>query len=102
MSEEEKIVLTPDEAISLLADGEIVHNFAQTSFALVGCDYDRAEAVEAIRTATSLEIGGPACKSLNHALAVHEKTGRYTFFATDPARVEAMEQAKTTTTETTP
>jgi len=91
---DDPIILTPEEAESLLVDGDTIHNFMQASIMLVGCDYDRAEAIAAIKAATSLEIGGDQCKSLNHALVCHEANGRYSFFETDPARVEAMEAAK--------
>lgn len=94
MSDDDKIILTVEEAISLLPHGRFVHNFANPGGMLVGCDYETPEAHRAIKAAKLLEIGGPTCKSMNHALVVHDEKGHYSFFSTDNERVDAMEKAK--------
>ncbi len=95
MSDDDKTILTPEEAESLLAEGDTVHNYANPGPGMmVGCDYERADAIAAIKAASLLEIGGPGCKAMRHALVVHDKNGRYTFFETDAAKVAAMEDAK--------
>lgn len=95
MSDDDKIILTAEEAISLLPDNdEELHSFMQAGPVLLGCDDSRASMIAQINAAPCLEIGGPACKAMNHALVVHGKENGHLFFATDPARVEAMEAAK--------
>ena len=92
---DDKILLTADEAISLLPDGEYVHNYINNMPGLfIGCDYDRADAERHIRDAIACEIAGPGCKGMKHALAVWSSKNCVSFFATDKDKVEAMERAK--------
>lgn len=92
---DEKILLTADEAISLLPDGEYVHNYINNVPGLfIGCDYDRADAEKHIRDAIACEISGPGCKGMKHALAVWSSKNNVSFFATDMDKVEAMEHSK--------
>ncbi len=95
MSDDEKFLLTADEAISLLADGDHVHNYANPSAGMfLGVDYERAHAEKHIREAIQREIAGPGCKRMKHALAVWSSQTRVTFFETDMDKVDAMERAK--------
>lgn len=89
-----KVILTAEEAISLLPEGEHIHNFVSGGMMLIGCDYDREDAIKAIREAEQREIGGDACKRMNHALVVWSSETRHSFFATDPEKVAGMEAAK--------
>ena len=90
-----RIILTPDEAISLLLEGDYIHNYANPRGGLfLGVDYDREDAIEAFRKAKQIEIGGPGCKSMGHPLAVWESDDRVTFFAADMAKVEAFEASR--------
>jgi hypothetical protein len=92
---DEKILLTADEAISLLATGEHIHNFINNVPDLfIDCDYDRVDAEKHIRDAIACEIAGPGCKSMKHALAVWSSNNNVSFFATDMDKVEAMEHSK--------
>lgn len=92
---DQKIILTPEEAESLLPEGENIHNYANPGPGMFVCyDYERADAIRAIRTALQLEIGGDACKRMKHALVAWSAETRCTFFQTDPAKVEAMEALK--------
>lgn len=92
MAEDDKLILTAEEAESLLNDeGEYVHNFIQSGMVFLGCDYDRADAIAAFKSAKSIEIGGPACKRMKHPLAVFDKDGRLSFFEADLSKVEAYE-----------
>lgn len=94
---DDKIIISADEAISLLADGATVHNYANPAPGIFfGVDYDRADAEKHVRNAIQCEIAGPRCKGMKHALAVWSEKNRVTFFETDMAKVEAMEKAKAT------
>ena len=89
---DEKILLTADEAISLLPEGEYVHNFVNNVPGMfIGCDYERAEAENHIRKALQCEIGGDACKGMKHGLVVWTSKNSLSFFATDMAKLAAME-----------
>jgi hypothetical protein len=92
---DEKVLLTADEAISLLCEGEHVHNYVNPGAGLfIGCDFDRDEAEKYIREAVQREIGGDNCKRMKHALVVWKTEKDLSFFETDMAKVEALEQAK--------
>lgn len=83
---DEKIFITPDEALALIPDGEYVHNFATGGFVMLGCDFSREGAREAFEAAKEIEIGGPQCQAMRHPIVVHEHGGRYTFFEADMDR----------------
>lgn len=90
---DDELLLTPAEAESLLEDGDTVHNFVANGM-MIGCDYSRAEAIKAFGVARRLEIGGPGCKAMGHAIAATEHNGRVSFFAADREKVEVFEAAK--------
>lgn len=96
MSDDDICLLTAEQAVSLLPEGEYVHNFANPAGGLMlGCDYERADAIKALSEAKRIEIGGEGCKRIKHPLAVWDKNDRLTFFAADMAKVEAFEKALT-------
>jgi hypothetical protein len=89
---DEKILLTADEAISLLPEGEHVHNYVNPAAGIfIGCDYDRADAEKHIRDAIQREIAGPGCQGMKHGLAVWSSEKRVSFFETDMPKLKAIE-----------
>lgn len=66
----EKIILTKDQAINLLDEGEYIHTFMQGGMSLIGCDHSRESILEDIQTADVLEIGGDTCVSMGHGLVI--------------------------------
>jgi hypothetical protein len=95
-----KIILTPDQAESLLPPGERVHGFVNPPWGFVGCDSSRKAVVRLIREARLLEIGGERAKRMKHALVVHPREGGCKLFATDMERVKAVERRLTSGTTT--
>lgn len=92
---DEKIILTPEEAESILADGEHIHSYANPAGGLMlGCDHGRLAVIAGFKTAHAIELGGDNCKRMNHALVVWTEPTRLLFFQTDPAKVEALEARK--------
>lgn len=67
---EDPIILSKEQALSMLGDEEHIHTFRNTGFALFGCDWKRESIIEAINE-NECEIGGPACQHMNHGLAIH-------------------------------
>lgn len=60
---DQKIILTPEQAESLLCDGPTVHNYVNPSPGMfLGCDFDRENAIAAFHKAKSIELGGENCK----------------------------------------
>lgn len=90
---DDKIILTPEDAESLLVEGaKHIHNFTSGPI-LIGCDYDRADAIKAFRAAASIELAGPGAMAMRHPIAVFEKGGRVTFFEADVDKAKAFEAA---------
>ena len=59
-----KLILTPDQAESLLPVGERVHGFVNPPWGFVECDSSRKDVVRLIREARLLEIGGERAKRM--------------------------------------
>jgi hypothetical protein len=96
MSDEknEVVLLTPQEAVSLLLPGGTVHVYVNpTSGVLVGADWDRSVAIETIESATEIQIGGDACRGAGHGLVViHSRIAH--FFECDRDKINALEAQK--------
>jgi len=69
----DKRLLTPDEAINLLNDGDEIHTFRNPAGALIGCDHKRENIIERIKAnPDKLEIGGEMCRNMKHGLIIHD------------------------------
>ena len=89
-TEPARITLTPEQAESVLPDGEMVHNFVCGGTILIGCDYLRPDAIRALHEASNIEIGGEQCRAMKHGLAVKGEHG-WSFFAADEDKLAALE-----------
>jgi hypothetical protein len=76
-SDERELLLSYDEAVALLPDGERVHTFLQVPSLgmLIGADWDRAEVLELLRGAPRREVTGPEARSLGHGLCAWREDG---------------------------
>jgi hypothetical protein len=73
---DEKVKISVDRAISIMADGDQVHTFRQAGFALLGCDWDRGELIDRFRRSPDdIELGGEACQGMNHGLVLMDNSG---------------------------
>lgn len=67
----ERVVLTTEQALSMLGDGEGIHTFRSLPPGiLVGSDWTRKNILDAIED-SECELGGPMCQAMNHGLIVH-------------------------------
>lgn len=89
----DKLIITADEAISLLPEGKYVHN-TTVGMLMIGCDYERADAIKALRSAVQIEIGGPGAKAYGHPIVMWDTPKHFTLFAADMDKVAAFEAAK--------
>jgi hypothetical protein len=91
MADNDKHIITAEQAIDCLPQGETIHNFLNPSPGLMlGCDYERASAIKALEEADSIEIGGPGCMAMKHPLVVW-KDGAHSFFEADMDKIDALE-----------
>lgn len=79
MNDDKPILLTPDEAIAMLPEGEWIHTFRNPGVnLLIGADWDRDDLLVAIRCSCSRQVGGPMCCGMNHGLVIwHDKRQLY-------------------------
>ena len=94
---QQKVILTADEAISALPDGEYVHSQMNPSGGMfLGCDYDHSDAVELLNNAEQIEIGGPMCRSMGHPLVVWKKDDNRgpIFLEANMDKLNSIEQEK--------
>lgn len=88
-------ILTVEEAISLLPDGESVHTFINGGFGLMGADWNREEIIDRIRGAERREITGPMARGMGHGLVLYPTNAKYQsdllFVETDKARLDEFD-----------
>lgn len=98
MADDDKVILTPEQAEAMLPEGKHVHNFANPGGMLIGCDYEREHAIAALRSARQIELGGEQCMAMKHPIVVWETERRCTFFQADMEKVAAFEAAQSAVT----
>jgi hypothetical protein len=84
-------LLSVDQALAMLPDGEYVHTFRNPGGMLLGAEWGRAEIEEAIRASDRRELAGELATRMKHGLviripgessllfvATHDRTGEPT------------------------
>ena len=90
-----KIFLTPEEAISILPDGEQIHTFRDGGAIICGADWDREDLEEEIRRAERREIAGENARTMKHGLAIYSGTFvNLLFIETNMDKLAALEKSK--------
>lgn len=85
-------IITADEAISLLPDFKYVHNTTGGAI-MIGIDYTRPNAEQALRDAVQIELGGPVCRAYRHPIVAWDTPKHCTFFEADMEKLKAFEAA---------
>ena len=85
-----RYTITPDEAMSILPDGDIIHT-ATVNGMWIGADWTREAVDDHLRKAGGAQLAGATATSMGHGLCLH--AGRRLFAATDSARLSALEAA---------
>lgn len=63
------VLLSYDEAVALLPEGERIHTILDSGIALLGADWDREQVLGLLRTTDRREVTGPAAQAMGHGLA---------------------------------
>ncbi len=77
---DERKVLTTEEAIAMLPDGETVHTFRQAAGMLLGADWKREYVIQAIKD-NKVELSGEVATNMGHGMVINGKEG-HIFVAT--------------------
>lgn len=75
--ENEKILLTPEQAKEVLAlNRGKVHTFLNGSGMLIGADHSKESIYESIDNAEILEVTGPSAQAMGHGLGILPKEAK--------------------------
>lgn len=79
-------LLSYDEAVALLPDGDTIHTFLDGGVSLIGADWDRSAILALLRDAhPEIEVTGPAAQSMGHGMAAYRADGTPVFIETRKA-----------------
>ena len=78
-------LLSYDEAVALLPDGDSVHTFLDGGFVLIGADWDRTDILTLLETTSRREVTGDAAQGMGHGLAAYRADGTPVFIETRKA-----------------
>lgn len=71
---DERVVLTQEQAEAMLDDRERIHTFRGGSGIMIGADWDRADIIAAIKK-YGAELSGPIATRMGHGMLLTDKTG---------------------------
>jgi hypothetical protein len=95
MTEDEIIVLTAEEATSLISNDELIHTFRSSPGLLMGSDWRRSELIKTFKKCR-IEIGGDQCKAMGHGLVVWTSENNPLFVEADKDKIFELEKFKLT------
>lgn len=90
--EDERAPLTADAAIGALATTDRIHTFVNPAGMLVGADWDRSDAEDYIRGASTIEIAGDMARGMGHGIAAWQDD-RLVYFAHNEDALASLEPA---------
>ena len=90
-----KKILTPEEAISILPEGDYIHTFIENGIAMIGADWSREEVIDKLNRSDTIEITGENARNLGHGLAAYNDNIKYQsdvlFIETDKEKLDALD-----------
>ena len=75
-------LLTVEQAVALLPDGDDIHTMVQSGGMTIGADWSRESVLELLATTSRIEVGGPNCQAMGHGLIAWRPNGRPLFIET--------------------
>ena len=81
---EERVVLTVEQALQMLPDKDIIHTFYQGPV-MLGADWDAEDVKQELRKSIRIELSGEIATSMNHGLCFwqgEETRARWVFVET--------------------
>jgi hypothetical protein len=78
-------LLTYDEAVALLPDGDSIHTFLDGGGIPVGADWERSAILALLEETERRELTGPGAQSMGHGLAAFRADGTPVFIETRKA-----------------
>lgn len=75
MSERERTILSKEDAIKMLPDGENIHTFRNSTMMLIGADWSRDDIMRSIGFQDCLELLLPLVEACNHIQSCNKNDG---------------------------
>ena len=82
--DDEPVLLSFDEAVALLPDGDRIHTFLDAGGIPIGADWDRADILALLERSGRREVTGPSAQGFGHGLAATRDDGVPVFIKTRP------------------
>lgn len=91
---EERIMLTFEQAESIIMEGAEVHTFRSTPGVLLGADHERKGLLERMKkNENTLELAGEGARGMGHGLVFQD--GGPLFVETDEEKISGLEKSLT-------
>lgn len=72
MNDDTRTLITFEDAVKLLPEGDTIHTFRQGGFALIGADWPREALIAAMESARVADVTGEQAQAMGHGLAITE------------------------------
>ena len=69
-----RIFLTPEQAIELLPEDDDIHTYISDGRVLIGLYWIRGNLIKKIREADYREVSGPHARAMNHGICIYDKS----------------------------
>lgn len=96
MPNEQKKIISYEDAISILPDEEYIHTFYNANFGLCGADWSRAEILDKLKNSEVIELTGETARGMGHGMCAYNKDAQYMqdvlFIETDEAKLSELEK----------
>jgi hypothetical protein len=87
---EKRFKITLKEAINLLPKEKEIHTFRQNRYALIGCDWNRENLIEALTEhKNDIVLAGENAAKMNHGMAIFDPEPL--FIETNESKLEELE-----------
>ena len=89
-----KKIITSEEAIELLPEGNEIHTFYNAPMCLVGADWSREDIIKKLESVDVIELTGEVARSMDHGMCAYNHgclQGEVLFIETDMAKLNAFD-----------
>ena len=70
----DRVILTTEQALDYLPEGDYIHTFRSGGMTLIGCDIKRKEIIKAIET-HEVELSGEMATGMKHGICLVDDHG---------------------------
>ena len=89
-----KKIITSEEAIELLPEGDEIHTFYNMGMIIIGADWEREDVIEKLEAVDVIELTGECARSMNHGICAYNHgclQAEILFIETDMAKLNSFD-----------